>query len=335
MNRFSLAVTVVIAVINSIQAPADTSADVDTATGIIEWRVPWEASRPRDPDVGPDGTIWFVGQRGDYVAGLDPNDGSFKQLPLAEGTGPHNLIVGDDGTIWYAGNRAAHIGKIDPATGAIDKIPMPDKRARDPHTLVFDDDNNIWFTVQGGNFVGKLNTRTDQVSLIEVPTPRARPYGIEVHDGTVWAVLFGTNKLARIDPDSMALEEIPLPRKDARPRRLVITSDGAIWYGDYARGKLGRFQPGTGTFTEWDMPSGEKARPYAMAVDAKDRIWFVETGVDPNLFRGFNSKTGEFFAEYRIESGGGAVRHMVYDEARDLVWFGTDTNTIGRARLPK
>ncbi|MEX2352633.1 MAG: lyase [Gammaproteobacteria bacterium] len=303
---------------------------------ISEWFVPWEDSRPRDPYVAPDGSIWFVGQRSDYVANLDPQSGNFRQISLEDGAGPHNLIVDDSGTIWYAGNRAAHIGKMDPETGNIHKIPMPDPRARDPHTLTFDErQENIWFTVQGGNFIGRLDMTTEAVDLIEVPTARARPYGIEVHDGIVWVVLFGTNKIARVDPATMTLDEIELPRRDARPRRIAITPDGTVWYGDYAKGRLGKMDPDTRTFQEWDMPSGERARPYAMAADDKGRVWFVETGVDPNLFWGFDSKTNEFFSTQAIESGGGTVRHMVFDEERNQIWFGADTNTIGVSVLPE
>ena len=36
-----------------------------------------------------------------------------------------------------------------------------------------------------------------------------------------------------------------------------------------------------------------------------------------------------------IESGGGTVRHMVFDETRNEIWFGADTNTVGRAKLPE
>ena len=301
---------------------------------IDEWFVPWENSRPRDPYVDTNGHIWFVGQIGNYIASLNPQSNRFKQWPLEEGAGPHNLIVGKDGTIWYAGNRSAHIGKVNPNTGSIHKIPMPDKRARDPHTLTFDDNGDIWFTVQGGNFIGKLDTKSEKISLVDVPTKRARPYGIKIHKGMVWVVLFGTHKIARIDPITMVLEEIEIPRKDARPRRIAITSDGMVWYGDYAKGILGKFNPNTREFTEWPMPSGENARPYAITVDNKDRIWFVETGVDPNIFRAFNSRTEEFTFQKAIESGGGTVRHMVFDPKQKAVWFGADTNTIGRALLP-
>ncbi len=302
---------------------------------ITEWLVPWEASRPRDPYVGPDGRVWFVGQRSDFVAVFEPASGEFERFDLPDGAGPHNLIVDARGTVWYAGNRAAHIGKLDPATGEIERIETPDPPARDPHTLVFDPEGDIWFTVQGGNVIGKLDTETERLRIVPVPTERARPYGIVVaSDGRPWIALFGTNKLATVDPATMELTEHELPRGGARPRRLVLTSDGLVWYVDYAEGFLGRFDPRTGEIEEWPMPSGASSRPYAMAVDELDRIWFVETGVGPNRFVGFDPATEEFFATTEIESGGGTVRHMYYEATTRSIWFGTDTNYLGRAQLP-
>jgi len=303
---------------------------------ITEWEVPWERSRPRDPYVDASGLVWFVGQRGDYVASLDPRDGSFRRLALDDGTGPHNLVVAGDDRVWYAGNRASHIGRLDADTGRIEKVSMPDPRARDPHTLVLDDSGDIWFSVQGGNFVGKLATEARRVSLVPVPTPNARPYGIIVgRDGAVWATAFGTNKLLRVDPETLDLTEIVLRRSSARPRRLDQTSDGAVWYVDYSQGYLGRLDPASGSIDEWRMPSGSASRPYGMAVDARDRVWMVETGPDPNRFVGFDPGTEAFFSSVPIPSGGGSVRHMHYHEPTNTVWFGTDTNTIGRARLPE
>ena len=77
------------------------AAQQDAPT-IDEWTVPWENSRPRDPYVDSAGMVWFVGQRSHYVASLNPETGSFRQLTLDPGTGPHNLIVDGDHTIWYA-----------------------------------------------------------------------------------------------------------------------------------------------------------------------------------------------------------------------------------------
>lgn len=308
--------------------------DNPPAVEIEEWQVPWEDTRPRDPYVAPGGTIWFVGQRGDYVAEFDPETDNFRQIELPEGAGPHNCIVDSEGQIWYAGNRAAHIGRVNPEDGSIKEYPMPDERARDPHTLIFDQNEDIWFTVQGGNLVGKLTTSSGNVELIDVPTERARPYGIVIdEDNTIWVALFGTNKLARVDPNTMELTEIPLDRQDARPRRLALTSDGMLWYVDYAGGYLGKYNPSDGSFSEWQLPEGTESRPYAMSSDADDNLWMVETGVSPNLFVGFNPETEEFFSSTPIESGGGTVRHMVFHQPTNSIWFGTDTNYLGQARL--
>jgi len=302
---------------------------------ITEWKVPWEQTRPRDPYVDQHNRVWFVGQQGDYIAILDFEAGMFEQYPLEPGTGPHNLIVDKQGLVWYAGNRAAHIGKLDPMTGHITKYAMPNSSAGDPHTLVFGKPNEIWFTVQQGNYVGRLAMDTGSVLLTPLLTQNARPYGIVVDAShRPWFTEFGTNKLGTIDSVTKSVKEISLPRTEARPRRLAITSDSAIWYVDYAEGYLGKIIPTTLKVQEWRVPGGEGARPYGMTVGDKDRVWFVETALHPNRLVGFDTKTQEVISITNIESGGGTVRHMVYHQPTQTIWFGTDTNTIARATLP-
>jgi virginiamycin B lyase len=162
---------------------------------------------------------------------------------------------------------------------------------------------------------------------------RQSPYGI-ISDpkGRPWIALLGTNKLATVDPETMELTEIDLPREDARPRRIGRTSDGQIWYVDYAQGYLGSYSPETDRIREWKTPS-KQAGPYAMTVDNRDRVWFVETIPQPNRFVGFDPATEKFFSQTDIPSGGRSVRHMVFDPQTDAIWFGTDTQNIGRASL--
>lgn len=316
-------------------APDPGSVDPAPVT-ITEWTVPWDNTRPRDPFVGPQDRVWFVGQRGNYLAHLDPEEGSFEQYELPAGTGPHNLIVEQSGTVWFAGNRDAYIGRLHPRDGSITRIEMPNSQARDPHTLTFAPDSTIWFTVQGGNFVGHLAPSSDEVTLTEVPTSRARPYGIIVaDDGTPWFTEFGSNKLGTVDPETMELTEIELPREPANPRRLSQTPDGKIWYVDYTQGYVGHYDPAAEDFEEWRVPSGGDARPYGMMTDDQGRVWFVETGPQPNRFVGFLPESETFTEAVAIESGGGTVRHMYYEQDAQSIWFGTDANTIGRAELPE
>ena len=152
--------------------------------------------------------------------------------------------------------------------------------------------------------------------------------------GRPWATLFGSNMIATVDPTTMTLRQIETPNADSRIRRIVLTSDGAVWYVDYQQGALGRYDPTTGDISEWPAPSAARSRPYGMAVDDRDRIWFVETGPSPNLFVGFDTVSETFVAQSAIPSGGGSVRHMVYHQATQSVWFGTDSNMLGRASLP-
>lgn len=315
-------------------ASAVLSADT---VKITEFTVPYASSRPRDPYVDHRGRVWFVGQTGNYIAHFVPGTGQFRRYALDEGVNPHNLIVEPNGTIWYAGNRAAHIGKLNPETGAVVKYPMPDSAARDPHTLVFDNKGHIWFTLQGANMVGRLAMATGKVDLIKVARPRARPYGIWIApDGTPWVCLFGTNLMAKVDPQTLELREYSLPHERARARRIAITTDGTVWYVDYSRGYLGRLDPKTGAVKEWANPSGQTSLPYAMTVDDEDRLWFVETGVRPNLLVGFDPKTEKFFSTTPIlPSGGGSVRHMIFHPETRSIWFGTDTNQLAQAVIPR
>jgi len=316
-----------------VAAATATSVTLAESIDIREWQVPYENSRPRDPFAQGASSVWFVGQRTGYLAHLDAETSKFTKVDLKDGSGPHNLIVGSDGIVWFAGNRNALIGRYDPATAEIEEIPMPDDAARDPHTLIFDEDEkNIWFTVQGGNMMGRLNIESRKVELMKSRTAKSRPYGIKLApDGSVWVVLFGSNKLAHIEPETLAFDEIELPRREARPRRLEVLSDGRVWYVDYAKGMLGVYDPGSQKFEEWQMPQGEDARPYGMASDSAGKLWIVASGVQPNVFVGFDPSTEQFFSETAVESGGGTIRHMHYHEPSGAVWFGTDTNFIGRA----
>jgi virginiamycin B lyase len=299
-----------------------------------EWLVPWEDSRPRDPDVAPNGVIWLVGQGGDYAARFDPANEMFRRQELPVGTGPHNIIIDWDGTLWIAGNRQAFIGKMNSTNGNLTRITLPDEKARDPHTLVFSGRNEIWFTMQWSNLVGRLDKRSNEIQLVPIPFERARPYGIQMDsDNRPWVALLGANALATIEPDKMQAQIIFLPREESRLRRLAITSDNKIWYSDYPGGHIGRYDPQTGEFSEWKTPS-DSSLPYAMTRDEDDRIWFVETGPQPNLLVGFDPQTELFFSVTPIAVGEGSVRNMVFDPNRNSLWFGTDSNYLVQAILP-
>ena len=103
---------------------------------------------------------------------------------------------------------------------------------------------------------------------------------------------------------------------------------------DQAANGFGKGDPEKRTMRQWQSPGGEKSSLYAVAVDAQDRVWYVETGPEPNRIVGFDTKAEEFVSINDIPSGGGSVRDMVFDKPTNTIWFGTDTHTIGRAVVP-
>jgi virginiamycin B lyase len=320
-------------------AAVATAAEADAALAldIREWPVPWPNTRPRDPAVAPDGTIWFVGQTGDYLGHLDPQTGQMRRFELAEGAGPHTVIVDKDGYPWYAGNRDRHIGRLDPATGKITRYDMPEG-INDPHTMDWTSDGRVWFTAQRSppaGYVGLFDPQTGDVKAVQVPGQAMRPYGLVVDaNDRPWIAFMGSNAIGTVDPKTMELEIIATPDPRSRIRRLGISSDGRVWWVDAAAGFLGVYDPKSRAMRQWQSPGGERSALYATAVDAKDRVWYVETGMQPNRFIGFDTTTEQFISTTEVPSGGGSVRHMVYHRPTNTIWFGTDTHTIGRAIVP-
>jgi virginiamycin B lyase len=301
---------------------------------VQEWTVPWQGTRPRDPYVAPNGLVWFVGQSGNYIARLDPKTGKFERYEIDEGTHPHNLVVAPDGMVWFTGNRNARLVKLDPKTRKLTTYRMPDGKAEDPHTMVLDQAGNAWFTAQNAAGIGRRDAKSGEIRLWDMGAG-TRPYGIELDaEQRPWVVLFGTNAIATIDPATMKERRFELP-EGARPRRIAVTKDG-IWYGDYARGYLGRLDPATGKVTEVAMPAGASSLPYAMASDDKGKIWLAETGVSPNRLVAFDPGAGRFTDSVATEGGDepNTIRHMVFHKPTREIWYGTDRNTIGRLKLP-
>ena len=303
-----------------------------------EWTVPWERTRPRDPVMDQAGRVWFVGQAGNYVAYLDPKSGEFKRYEIESGTHPHNIVVDERGGVWFTGNRNGRLVQLIPETGELKNFIMPDSTVRDPHTMLWGKDGVAWFTAQQSQRIGRFDRKTGEIKLWR-PTGegRSNPYGVVIdQDGRPYFNLWATNKIATIDPKTLEYREFVHPDTRMRARRISIASDGKLWFGDY-RGFLNSLDPKTGKFEEFPMPSGPQAQPYAHTQDDRDRIWIVETGVQPNRLVAFDTKTKSWVANIPVVSNGAqrnTVRHMTFHKPTREIWFGTDAGTIGALKVP-
>lgn len=312
---------------------AFVSLAVAATVTIHEWDLPTPRSLPHDPAVGADGALWYTGMLANTIGRLDPLSGKIREYPLkTPDSGPHGLVADREGNIWFTASYKGYIGRLDPRTGQVTEYPMPDPAARDPHTPVFDPAGTLWFTVQVGNFVGKLDTRTGRVTLKRPPTVDARPYGIMIDGkGIPFFCEFGTNKIGRIDPATLAITEYLLP-KGARPRRLAVAGDDLLYYTDYARGYLGRLDPKSGKVEEWLSPGGRRAKPYGIAALPDGTVWYSESGVQPNTLVRFDPRT-KSFALWPVLSGGGVIRHMAATPRGEIYIACSGANKVGIVRI--
>jgi virginiamycin B lyase len=322
----------------ALAAPLAAASAKHPHLEIKEWPVPWAYSQPRDPHVASPDRVWFISESGNYLASFNPQTQRFSKIDLNDEPAPRGLIVaaGANGMVWYTSSTHGYIGRYDPVSRMIARFPMPNDAANDLNDLAFEaGQRNIWFTVKEGNIVGRLRLVNGIVDLAGLTTPHALPDGVAMapNAGNPWFALSGTNKLATIDVRTFTLTEHALPRVAARPNRIAFTSDGRLWYADTAEGYLGAFTPGSGATKEWPMPGGKTSRPAALAVDSQDRIWTVETGRKPSTLIGFDPKTERFIDATPVPSGG-AIPAMSFDTASTALWFATDANTIGYAKVP-
>lgn len=307
-------------------------AQDNTALPVKQYEVPWgRQDRPRDPSVHPDGSVFFVGQEGNYVARLDPRTGEFKRYTIEEGAHPHTSAVDSRGIVWYTGNRNGTIGRLDPRTGEVTSFPVPED-IRDPHTMVFDKQGNIWFTAQSSAAVGHFNVTSKAFKIVRTAAG-SRPYGIELDSkGHPWFNLFGTNTIGTIDPASFEMKTFTVGTERTRDRRIAISSDDKVYYTDYTRGFLGRLDPKTGKFDEFALPGGGNSLPYAMTIDDQDRVWVAEANPQrPNRLVGFDHKTNKIVSVTEVPGERNTIRHMVFDRKSKMIWFGADAGFISRA----
>jgi len=287
------------------------AATTNLSVQIKEYDVPTPNARPHDPAVGVDDSLWTTEQAANKLGELDPTTGKWREFPLkTPGSGPHGLVADRDGNIWFTAISKGYIGKLDTKTGNIAEYRPSSGQEIDPHTPVFDQHGMLWFTNEESSLIGRLDPRTGDMKLVATPTPHAVPYGIVItSQGTPIFCEFHTNKLASVDPQSMTIREYALPETGARPRRLAVAPDGTIYFSDFAQGKLGHFDPATGKAEEWPSPGGANSEPYGIAVTSDGMVWYMETGVKPNMLIRFDPKT-KAFAAAKIPSGGGVVRNM-------------------------
>lgn len=282
---------------------------------VSEWPVPTPAFA-RDPAVAPDGALFIAVMAGNKVARFDPASQAFKEWDLPPKHHPHGLLVDRKGIVWTTGNGNGTIGRLDPATGAMREFPAPTRDGGPHTLVISDDGSTIWFTLQSGDRIGRLDTASGKITeystsggpygitldrqgrvwfcrmgddrlgildpatgkLAELALPEgSRPRRMATApDGSVWATLYGHNKLVQVDPAARrVVREVALPT-GLRGGAYAVTVDGAgtVWANEIRSDSVVRFEPKRGELTVVKLPTpGAGIRK--MIVDAQGQLWYM------------------------------------------------------------
>ncbi len=266
-----------------------------------------QGSGPHDVAVGPDGKVWYSGQRNGTLGMVDPATGKDESIPIGSGSSPHGVIVGPDGSPWLTdGGLNANV-RYDLKTKKFDYFMLPPQMPyANLNTGVFDKDGIYWFTGQNGVH-GYVNPKTGKHESWK--SPRRGTYGITVTPtNEVWYVALAGDHLGKIDKATGQVTIVEPHKKGAGPRRVWTDSKGLLWVSFWHSGEVGVYDPAGKTWKTWLLPNNPGSGCYSVYVDEQDKVWL--TDFMTNAIVRFDPVT-EKFQSFPSNQRGAQVRQML------------------------
>ncbi len=228
-----------------------------------------------------DGRLWITNSLSSTLMSFDPATKKFKVYPVPnDALYPHTIRVDKDDIVWFTIVASNQLGRFDPKTEQMTVMRLPHngfwRWISDmllPTLLrvsAWFPDNSLMLNFSHHRFLGY-----DVLPF---------PYGIDVNpvDGGIWYAKLYANKIGRVDPKTMAVQEFDTPLRG--PRRPRFDKDGILWIPSFDEGALMRFDPKTAKFESWKIPGvaqGEYETPYALNVwRPTGEVWLTANNAD-------------------------------------------------------
>jgi virginiamycin B lyase len=194
------------------------------------------------------------------------------------------------------------------------KVPTPGSR---PHDPLATKDGAIWWTGQLANKLGRVDPRTGQTKEYELKTANTGPHGlVEDKDGNIWFTANTGAMIGKLDPKTGAVTEYPMPDPAAKdPHTLIFDRDGILWFTVQHANMVGRLDPKTGAIKLVTSPT-PKSRPYGMALNSKNLVYFVEFGTNKIASIDGDMKIKEF----TLPNPGARPRRLAITPD-DMIWY--------------
>jgi virginiamycin B lyase len=252
---------------------------------------------PHSMAQGKDGRIWITNALSSLLMSFDPKTKQFKSYKIDEPAFyMHTIRIDQAGIIWFTVAVSNKVGRFDPKTEKFTMLHLPDN----------------WiirqFSEYGLPTVFKLAAKFLPAKNIPVKLSphqfmmgRAMyklPYGIDVNpiDGSIWYAKLLANKIGRIDPKTLAIEEFDTPLSG--PRRPRFDKNGILWIPAFDDSALMRFDPVSKKFENFKLPllaANEYETPYALNVHPTTGEIWITSNMSDRVLR-FNPVNKTFVA---------------------------------------
>jgi virginiamycin B lyase len=246
---------------------------------------------------GKDGRFWITNALSSTLMSFDPKTRAFKTYGFDEPVlYPHTVRIDAKGIVWFTAAVSNKVVRFDPATEKSTVIQLPHNG--------FGRWLGDMITPLALEFFGEywpkqnLPPKTSPHRLIGGRNFANLPYGIDVNpkDGAIWYTKLFANKLGRIDPVTLEVEEIDTPL--GGPRRPRFDADGVLWIPAFDDSALLRFDPASRRFEVYKLPvlaAGEYETPYALNVHPQTGEVWITSNMADRVLR-FSPKTKTFTA---------------------------------------
>lgn len=192
-------------------------------------------------------------------------------MPSGNASGPHTFVLGNDGeTLWFTMQTGNRIGSVDTHSGKIAEY----ETSGNPSGITIDRAGNIWWCRSGDDKLGHLDPRTGKISELDMGR-NSRPRRIATApDGTLWVTLYGTGRLAKVDPVTQRIvDTYPLPGGNAGAYAVVVDNTGIVWINQIKLDTVIRFDPATVIMQTIKLPS-TNVGIRKLTTDG-NRLWYI------------------------------------------------------------
>ncbi|HEY1475987.1 MAG TPA: hypothetical protein VGF53_18110 [Pseudolabrys sp.] len=186
-----------------------------------------------------------------------------------------------------------------------------------PHDPLASKDGAIWWAGQLSNKLGRIDPKTGAIREYSLKTPHSGPHGLkEDKAGNIWFTGNVGGFIGKLDPKTGLTTEYDLHNPAAKdPHTLVFDHNGILWFTVQQANFVGRLDPRAGAVKLVASPT-PKSRPYGMAVNSKNVVYFVEFGA--NKIATIDNAMA--IKEYTLPDPGARPRRIAIS-SDDMIWY--------------